>query len=321
MEDAAVADALVSVVIPTYNRAAYLAEAIDSVRDQRYRRLEIIVVDDGSTDDTRAVAARYARAIRYVWQPNSERGAARNHGLRLARGEFVAFLDSDDLWTPDKLDWDLDLFRRRPEFGVVYADTLIVDGARRPRRRTHRRGPQGQVTRSLLHQNFVPMSAHLVRTRIMREAGGFREDCNLAEDWEAWVRMSTRTSFGHVPRPTTLRRVHAGNSVRDAAAVERATHRACAIMAASTYLTAAQRRHLPCALGEAALLSAIHHRAAGDHAAARTWLLRAVRRSPRLVGSWRLHYTVANSLLPPALSERMRLGALRLLAMFGQSAP
>ena len=319
--DAVVAEPLVSVVIPTYNRAAYLAEAIDSVLNQRYRRLELIVVDDGSTDDTPAVAARYAGAIRYVWQPNSERGAARNHGLRLAQGEFIAFLDSDDLWTPDKLDWDLDHFQRRAECGLVYSDTLIVDAAKRPGRRERRRRREGQVTAFLLHQNFVAMSAHLVRTRVMRDAGGFPEDCSLAEDWETWVRVSTRTSFGYVPRPTTLRRVHPGNSVSDAAAVEQATHRACAIMAAGTYLTAAQRRHLPCALGEAALLSAIHHRAAGNQAAARAWLLRAVRRSPRLVGSWRFHYTVVNSLLPPPLSAKVRLIAHRLLDMRGRSAP
>jgi len=317
-----VADALVTVVIPTYNRAAYLGEAIESVLNQRYRQFEVIVVDDGSMDDTPAVAARYAGAIQYVWQPNSERGAARNHGLRLARGEFIAFLDSDDLWTPDKLDWDLDFFRRRAECGLVYADTLIVDAAKRPRRRTRRRGREGRVTEFLLHQNFVSMSAHLVRTPVMREAGGFREERDLAgaEDWEAWVRVSTCTSFGYVPRPTMLRRVHPGNTVSDAAVVERATHRACAIMDASTYLTAAQRRHLPCALGEAALLCAIHHRAAGNHAAARAWLRCAVRRSPQLVGSWRFHYTVVNGLLPPGLSERMRLVAQKVFGLRGRSA-
>jgi glycosyl transferase family 2 len=320
-EGAAVAEALVSVVIPTYNRAAYLGEAIESVLNQRYRHLEVIVIDDGSTDDTPAVVARYAGAIRYAWQPNSERGAARNHGLRLARGEFIAFLDSDDLWTPDKLDWDLDLLRRRVDCGVVYSDTLSVDAAKRPQRRIRRRGGEGQVTVFLLHQNFVSMGAHLVRTQIMREAGGFHEERDLAEDWEAWVRVSTRTSFGYVPRPTTLRRIHPGNSVGDVATVERATHRACALMGASTYLNAAQRRHLPCALGEAALLCAIHHRAAGNRAAARAWLLRAVRRSPRLVGSWRFHYTAVNSLLPPAMSGTMRLAAHRLLDMCRRSDP
>ncbi len=227
--DAVVADALVTVVIATYKRAAYLGEAIESVLNQHYRHLELIVVDDGSVDDTPAAAGRYAGTIQYVWQPNSERGAARNQGLRLARGEFIAFLDSDDLWTPDKLDWDLDLFRRRGECGVVYSDTLIVDAAKRPRRRIHRRGHEGRVTEFLLHQNFVSMGAHLVRTHVMRDAGGFHEERDLAEDWEAWVRLSTRTSFGYVPRPTTLRRVHTGNSVSDAAVVERATHRACAI--------------------------------------------------------------------------------------------
>lgn len=297
----------VTVVIATYNRADYLPEAIDSALAQSYGPLEIIVVDDGSTDATREVAMRYGASVTYVWQSNAERGAARNHGLRRAQGELVVFLDSDDGWVPEKLGRDIDVLRQRPEVGLVYSDTLVVDAARQPLRRVRRRGHEGWVTTALMRENFVTPSTAVIRTALMREIGGFLEDRELAgaEDWEAWVRLSTRTQFGYVADATTWYRVHGGNSVGSAARVEGATHRAYATMSGATYLTAEHRHYLPRAFAEAALLSATAHSVAGNHAAARLWLLRAARRCPRVVGNWRFGYTLLHS-LHPALSAILR---------------
>jgi glycosyltransferase involved in cell wall biosynthesis len=113
---------LFSVVIPTFNRAKYLREALESVFLQDVPGLQVIVIDDGSTDDTRSVAAEYGSRVEYVYQENRGPGAARNHGVRRARGEFVAFLDSDDVWLPGKLPTEWELFRALPEAGAMICD-------------------------------------------------------------------------------------------------------------------------------------------------------------------------------------------------------
>ncbi len=119
---------LVSVVIPTYNRALHLGAAIESALGQTYRPLEVIVVDDGSTDGTADVVATFGSDVRYLHQPNGGVAAARNLGLRHARGEFIAFLDSDDRWQPWKLAAQVELLRKRPDIGMVWTDMTAVDG-------------------------------------------------------------------------------------------------------------------------------------------------------------------------------------------------
>jgi glycosyltransferase involved in cell wall biosynthesis len=115
---------LVSVIIPAFNMATYLSEAIDSVITQTYDRVEIIVVDDASTDDTAAVAARYGTALRYVVQPHRGQAAARNHGVRVATGRYLAFLDADDLWEPKKLSVQLAAFDSDPSLEIVFGHVL-----------------------------------------------------------------------------------------------------------------------------------------------------------------------------------------------------
>jgi len=118
---------MVSVLIPSYNRAYILGKALDSVLAQTYRPIEVIVVDDGSTDGTRELVARYGDAVRYIHQPNAGLAAARNTGLRAARGEFIALQDSDDQWTPWKLGAQVALMRRIPQLALVWTDMKAVD--------------------------------------------------------------------------------------------------------------------------------------------------------------------------------------------------
>lgn len=308
-------EGLVSVVIPTYNRARYLAEAVESVLAQSYPHVEVIIIDDGSTDDTSAVAARYASKVRYVWQPNSERGAARNRGLRLARGEFVAFLDSDDVWMPDKLARDLQLFQRRPEIGLVYSDIRLMDAQGRRLQRIRRPGCHGWVTGHLLRENFLSIGAHLARTQAFRDAGGFREERELAgsEDWEAWVRLSTRVQFGYVASPTTHVRVHPDNSMSNAAGMERSMWHACALMETADFLTLKQRRALSRRRATIALVCAINFCCAGDCPRARAYLRAAIGHSPRVVLDPRYGYTWLHSMLTPRLSTRLRHFKQRLM--------
>ena len=117
----------VSVVIPTYNRALMVKEAIQSVLDQTYSDFEIIVVDDGSTDDTREVVTAFADKVRYVFQENSGRSNARNRAIHMARGRYIAFLDSDDLYMPHKLDMQVACMEKVPEFGMVYSTAVCID--------------------------------------------------------------------------------------------------------------------------------------------------------------------------------------------------
>jgi len=122
---------LTSVVIPTYNRAGYLPLTVETALAQEGVEVEVVVVDDGSTDDTQAVVERHREAwggrVRYVWQENAERCVARNHGLRLARGEFVAFLDSDDLWRPNHLSTCVDALVKNPKAAAAYAEHGLID--------------------------------------------------------------------------------------------------------------------------------------------------------------------------------------------------
>ncbi|HEY5957340.1 MAG TPA: glycosyltransferase family A protein, partial [Polyangiaceae bacterium] len=118
----------VTAVIPTYNRREYVQEAIDSIIAQTFRDYEIIVVDDGSTDGTReALPARYGERIRYLWQTNQGESAARNHALSLAMGQYIAFLDSDDLWLPDKLTKQVALLEQRQDIGAAFCQAWIIN--------------------------------------------------------------------------------------------------------------------------------------------------------------------------------------------------
>jgi GT2 family glycosyltransferase len=128
------AEPLVSVVIPTFNRAYCIQQAINSAREQTHERLEIIVVDDGSIDDTRAMVTDLATTdhrIRYAWQENQGVSAARNHALKLAQGDFIAFLDSDDLWMPWKIELQLACLKRVPHAGMIWTEMAAIDKAGR----------------------------------------------------------------------------------------------------------------------------------------------------------------------------------------------
>jgi glycosyltransferase involved in cell wall biosynthesis len=124
-EETTKASRLVSVIIPTYNRAAYLTAAIDSVLAQTYRPLQLIVVDDGSTDNTAALVQRYSEGVEYIRQPQSGAGAARNRGLAAAAGNFIAFLDSDDLWLPEKAERQVGLLDENPEIEAVFSQVQM----------------------------------------------------------------------------------------------------------------------------------------------------------------------------------------------------
>ena len=177
----------VSLVIATFNHARVLAEAIDSALSQTLDPVEVVVVDDGSTDDTPTVLARYAARIRVLRQPNRGLAAARNAGLAATRGSYVAFLDADDVLAPTKLAEQVAVLERAPTVGWTYCDVLIetvATGARVTASERFGYGVRaldGWLFAELIHGNFIPAIAPLVRRTALDVVGGFDERLTALE--------------------------------------------------------------------------------------------------------------------------------------------
>ena len=184
----------VSVVTPVHNRARHLPPAVDSVLAQGFPGVEHIVVDDGSTDGTTAAAARYGDRIRYVRQENAGPSAARNRALSLARGEYVAFLDSDDVWLPGRLAREIPLLDAAPRAGILYAaiDYIDADGNPSTVRRSRRGTPSGWILPVLVRRNVMETSTVIVRRALVEEAGGFDPRHRWCEDLDLWLRIALR---------------------------------------------------------------------------------------------------------------------------------
>ncbi len=198
------ASPLVSVIIPTYNRAGFLEEALASVIAQTYRPLEIIVVDDGSTDETPWRISRFP--VRYVRGPRRGVSAARNRGIRLSRGEFVAFLDSDDLWLPEKVARQVEFFLRHPEAVAVQPEEVWMRRGQRvnPRKRHAKEG--GYIFHRCVELCVVSPSGVMLRRRVLEELGMFDESFPACEDYELWLRISSRYPIYLLPEPLLIKR-------------------------------------------------------------------------------------------------------------------
>ncbi|MCA1644228.1 MAG: glycosyltransferase [Chloroflexi bacterium] len=216
-----------SAIIPTYNRAKLVVRAIDSALAQQVDapgEVEVIVVDDESTDATPDVARSFGLHITYVRQPNRREGAARNAGAARASGTYLAFLDSDDYWLPGKLAADLARFQQADRPALVYSRGRNVDPADRIIGERRLSTPQGDVFWRLAREAFMPMSTVAVRADAFRACGGFVEDRDLSgtADWELWMRLAARWPVGFVDQVGTCIRVHARNMSADPGYMERA---------------------------------------------------------------------------------------------------
>ncbi|CAN4278633.1 glycosyltransferase [Pseudoxanthomonas sp. LjRoot125] len=210
----------VSVIIPTYNRRDLLPRALDSVLAQTLAVDEIIVIDDGSTDGTDdMLRARYGDRVRYVWQPNAGVSAARNHGLQLAQGRYLALLDSDDLWLPAKTGLQVAFLDAHPDFGMVVCDVERVDSEYRHidvfRRRDTLR-EDGWVLRWVLHNPALAPASVLMRREVVEQLGGFDEGLRTAEDLEFHLRVARHWKIGVVEQALVrAMRGHDGLSAAD----------------------------------------------------------------------------------------------------------
>jgi len=200
---------LISAVIPTYNSASFAEEAVESVLAQTWPAVEVIVVDDGSTDDTAARLARFAERVNLVRQEHRGPAVARNTGLRVAKGEFVAFLDADDLWMPEKLERSIAPLQADSSVGVVYTGVLMHDtesGRKYPLRQYTL---NGWIAKNLFMEcRGVNTSTLVVRRDAVDRVGGFDEEYFRAQDWDIMVRLAEHVKYAHVPEMLSERRLH-----------------------------------------------------------------------------------------------------------------
>ncbi len=197
---------LVSVILPTYNRGWIIKEAIDSVLEQEFSDFELIVVDDGSTDDTPAILNTYGRDIRVLRQSNRGVSAARNRGIAASAGQLIAFLDSDDLWLPQKLTAQVDFFAARPDAVICQTEEQwIRNGIRvNPKMRHHKFS--GMIFERSLELCLVSPSAVMLRRALFETAGMFDERLPACEDYDLWLRISCRYPVYLIDTPLIVKR-------------------------------------------------------------------------------------------------------------------
>ena len=196
----------VSVIIPTYNRGWILREAIESVLSQEFTDYELIVVDDGSTDDTPEILEVYGRDIIVLHQSNCGVSAARNRGIAASRGQLVAFLDSDDLWLPRKLTRQVDFFKANPAALICQTqETWVRNGVRvNPRNRHHKFS--GMIFEPSLALCLVSPSAVMIRKTLFDRVGTFDESLPACEDYDLWLRVSCRYPVFLLDEPLIIKR-------------------------------------------------------------------------------------------------------------------
>lgn len=208
---------LVSIVITNYNCGRFVAEAIETALAQSYPNVEVIVVDDGSTDDSMKAIEAYRHRVRIVAQRNRGVSGARNTGIGESRGEFVAFFDADDLWRRDKLAKQLPLFAN-PSVGLVYCGVEYIDDAGRSLG-TNVKGLKGRVLRdiALLRETVVLAggSTAVVRRRLFDEVGGFDPELSTAADWDMWRRIACVAEIDVAREPLMKYRLRAGSMHRN----------------------------------------------------------------------------------------------------------
>jgi len=206
----------VSVVIPTYNKGPTLKAAVQSVLAQTYNDLEIVIVDDGSTDDTPERVKELGASVRYLRQDRAGVSTARNRGIEESQGRFVAFLDGDDLWLRHKLERQLDVFRREPRIDAVQCGAHLVNN-RLDVLETRRCDPrQDTLMDFLLFRNLPGLGSTLVARRSRIEAlGGFGADLVILEDWDLACRFARGGALRSLPECLTLYRQHGGNRSRN----------------------------------------------------------------------------------------------------------
>ena len=195
----------ISVIIPTFNRCEKVAKAIRSVLLQQGADYELLVVDDGSEDDTPRVIKKNFPAVKYLFQPNQGPAAARNLGIRHAQGKWIAFLDSDDEWTAGKLKAQLDFFEQNPDYVIAQTEEIWIRNGRRvnPMKKHQKFG--GFIFEKCLPLCVISPSAVMIHRKVFKEVGLFDESLPACEDYDLWLRVAARFPVGLIAKPYVIK--------------------------------------------------------------------------------------------------------------------
>ena len=198
---------MISVIIPTFNRKQLLLEAVESVRRQSFRDWELLVVDDGSTDGTdQVIESLISDGIRCIRQEHSGVSAARNRGIRAARNDWIAFLDSDDYWHKQKLQQQFEALEANPEYLAVHTDEIWIRSGVRVNPRKHHRKRSGWMFHHCLRLCLISPSSILLHRSLLDESGLFDESFPVCEDYELWLRITARRPVFFVPEKLVVKR-------------------------------------------------------------------------------------------------------------------
>lgn len=280
----------VSVIIPTYNRSAWLKGAINSVANQTFTNFELIVADDGSDDDTPEIVSNLSHPVRYLRLAHSGRPAVvRNRALGASTGDLVAFLDDDDLWAPEKLRDQVALFERRPQLDFVYCNARAIDGAGQfsAPLLSPSQGQPERVFDALLVNCFIYPSTIMVSRKRLLAVGGFDESLPIVEDYDLWLRLAYRGQADFLPATAvTVRRHEQGISARRRRQTAVGTIRVLTRVWRDMQLTSRQRLLLRRSLSRSHTHLALFLCGGGELPAARKHFWRAIRWNPLRARAW-----------------------------------
>ena len=232
----------ITVIIPTFNRGWIVEEAIKSVLAQDYPNFELFIVDDGSTDDTKAILSRYVNDIVVLNQKNKGVSAARNKGIMKSSEKYIAFLDSDDLWLPEKLSCQIDFFKQNPEAMICQTNEIwIRNGVRVNPKKVHKK-PSGMIFKPSLLRCLVSPSAVMMRRDLFENVGLFDEQLPACEDYDLWLRVSQSYPVSLIDIPLVVKRGGHPDQLSKEPGLDRFRINALVKMLNKNSLTADQRR-------------------------------------------------------------------------------
>lgn len=307
---------LVSVIVPVYNGERYIVEALASLQAQTYITMQVIVVNDGSTDRSESLILGSSLDLEYVSQPNGGIASAYNRGIAQACGDFISFLEHDDVWLPEKLEREIGLLLTRPALGMVYSRYYIADS----------NGDYEQSNASTLEllddcfeqllgqtlsgSTILPFSSATIRSALLRQIGPLDSSLAISVDYDTWLKIAYFSQIGFIAEPSLLYRQHGSNASRNGLRAVEDDLKILERWAAKPDVLRKMGRRSMCArLARCHLDLAWMHQQAGDAAAARNSLARAARVHPGSLGAWS---RLAWSYLPPATARRLEWYARKL---------
>jgi glycosyltransferase involved in cell wall biosynthesis len=211
----------VSINLCCYNSEKYLRETLESIVNQTYKDWELVIINDGSSDSTESIISEYIKQgypIIYHYQENRGLGASRNRAIKISQGEYIAFIDHDDIWLPQKLEKQIELFIEKPRLGAIYTDCYYIDssGSITGRWFEERQPYQGRVfNQLLLEEFFMPIQTLIVQKEVLEKVGLFNASLNIAEDNDINLKIAYQYEIGFIPEPLVGYRIHEGCSSKD----------------------------------------------------------------------------------------------------------